>query len=241
MNKRVLVWIFGSQLDPSAAPRPQKQWYYGVRVLVKYWFKDLRVDLVQQTGVPLPEESTVGVVRVRGEEHLHVGPVGLVAVLRVDECHHLAFGQRQQRAIVVDCEVEESLKVEHAGQYEAWTGWKSVLGRSDRVGCAAQGHVVLQVPAHASQVLQDSDAQVLQVCRRTHARQHQQLRRLDSPGGHDHLLRGPHSAQNTVLPTTETILLSLESYLSWILKKNVSNRRMKETEYVKNAICPHYC
>ena len=39
---------------------------------------------------------------------------------------------------------------------------------------------------------QDGDAEVVEVSGRAHATQHQQLRRVEGPTGHDHLLPGPH-------------------------------------------------
>ena len=54
--------------------------------------------------------------------------------------------------------------------------------------------MILQVAAHAGQIVHHLDAVFLKVVRRTDAGQHQQLRRVERTGGQDHFLARPHPA-----------------------------------------------
>jgi hypothetical protein len=60
--------------------------------------------------------------------------------------------------------------------------------------------VVVQVAAHAGQGVTHGDAVALQLGRVAHAREHQQLRRLEGAGAQGHLLAGHQPQALTVLP-----------------------------------------
>jgi len=64
--------------------------------------------------------------------------------------------------------------------------------------------VVMQVLAHAGQVVQHRDAVLLQVCGRPHARQHQQLRRHKRSRTQQHFASRPHLLQGAALAVFDT-------------------------------------
>ena len=73
--ERVLVGVGVLETYPATTLGSQKQWQHGVRPPVQYRFVYGGVVLVRQPVVSLPEQASVRIVCVGGEEQLYVGPV----------------------------------------------------------------------------------------------------------------------------------------------------------------------
>lgn len=73
--ERMLVGFGVLETYPATALGSQKQWQHRVRVPVQYRFVYGSVILVRQPVVSLPEQASVRIVCVGGEEQLYVGPV----------------------------------------------------------------------------------------------------------------------------------------------------------------------
>lgn len=113
------------------------------------------------------------------EEELDVGVVvGRVAEARVDEARDLG----QPRA---GHEPVAEQQVLHGGGPVKGRGVGVVDGEGEE-----EGHVVVQVAAHAGQVVRDGHVDLLQLLARSDTREQQQLRRVDCAAGHDHLQLG---------------------------------------------------
>ena len=81
-------------------------------------------------------------------------------------------------------------------------GDAGVIGRGNRTArlpCHGQQSVVMQVLPDAGQILDERDADLLQMRLRADPREHQDPRALDRPAADDHLAIGPHLAQCAVL------------------------------------------
>lgn len=103
--ERVLVGVGVLETYPATTLRSQKQWQHGVRVPVQYRLIYGGVVLVRQPVVSLPEQASVRIVCVGGEEQLNVGPV-VCRVCVSAKWRRRAYSCRISRV----CELGEILK-----------------------------------------------------------------------------------------------------------------------------------